>query len=280
MNTIRQSAVLRDKVSYDVNERYRMIYKLVEYSKYEYEFLDVALERALTTLELGLKERYLDLEHKITRKKLNELIQWANDNSLLIEKREKIHIWRKLRNSLVGHPQGNTILGLVNYDLIIQITNVINSLYNPPKVNRMILKNNEQAKELLKKELEKGFKVNVGNEEYLIIYGELIGYSYSKNVFYYGLIPIFSINDDDTKDQEIPNPIFIEASNPIGIPESETIILNPIKAKIQQIKQPQKDILKKAKQKLEKRSKINSLLSYKIFQLKKHYGLMNLNGDL
>lgn len=257
-----------------------MIYKLVEYSKYEYEFLDVALERALTTLELGLKERYLDLEHKITRKKLNELIQWANDNSLLIEKREKIHIWRKLRNSLVGHPQGNTILGLVNYDLIIQITNVINSLYNPPKVNRMILKNNEQAKELLKKELEKGFKVNVGNEEYIIIYGELMGYSYSKNVFYYGLIPIFSINDDDTKDQEIPNPIFIEASNPIGIPESETIILNPIKAKIQQIKQPQQDILKKAKQKLEKRSKINSLLSYKIFQLKKHYGLMNLNGDL
>lgn len=110
--------------------RFGTIRKLLEYSYYEYDFIDVALEKCYHTLELALHLKYISENPRSNREMtLKPLIDWAvRENHLKITKEQNKSI-TFLRNHLF-HPKDDTSLGIVAFPPINVIGNkLINGLF-------------------------------------------------------------------------------------------------------------------------------------------------------
>lgn len=66
----------------DVVSAFKIIHRLLIYSYYEYEFIDVAVAKAFHTFEMALKLRYKEIKRKEWKGNLKDLLNWGNKNHL------------------------------------------------------------------------------------------------------------------------------------------------------------------------------------------------------
>jgi hypothetical protein len=115
-------------VNEQVTSRFKMIEKLILHSYYEYEFLDIAFERALTTFEMALRIQYKEATGKdSTSLNLNELITWGSKRAMFGREERIIHHLRKLRNYF-AHPYLHSFGGIVVLEPLTMIVELINHM--------------------------------------------------------------------------------------------------------------------------------------------------------
>jgi hypothetical protein len=115
-------------VNEEVAGRFKMIERLILHSYYEYEFLDVAFERALTTFEMALRIHYKEATGKdSTSLNLNELIRWGSKRAMFGREERIIHHLRELRNCF-AHPYLPSFGGIVVLTPLTMIVELINHM--------------------------------------------------------------------------------------------------------------------------------------------------------
>jgi len=185
------------QVPEDVISRFEVIKKLILHSYFVYDFLDVAMERALLTLELSLKIRYREIiGTKPPRKcsKLSHLIKWAGDTDLLENEESAVDNLRKLRNN-IAHPRNYQLFGDLALHVIHPVAEVINGLYEDTDL-RKARKIEEKTISLeLNKLVRNGGELELKQDLRLIIFKACILYCNNKvtpKKFYFLFWPIFN----------------------------------------------------------------------------------------
>lgn len=158
-----------ESVNSNVKEAFEVIRKLLICSYYEYLFIDIAVARALHTLEMALKLRYSEVTGSQWGKNLESLIKWfrergffENDNPDFLDR------IRGMRNHL-SHPARHNIGGTVWFHWIDTVVNLINDLYDDVELRkeRKLLASDFTAR--LTSFLQHGAKLNYG--ENFLLYG-------------------------------------------------------------------------------------------------------------
>ncbi len=236
--SVSQWISFRKEIDKKIVERFRMVKRLIEFSIYEYEFLDVALERCLPIFELALKTRYNEIEEVKIKRKNNNLyyyIEWANNNNLFDEDVKKVHTLRKLKNALVSHVNRNSIMGTIQIPTILDIVLLINGLYDNislrKKRKNIISDINKKLKEFIKN----GAIIKINDKRYIIFEGELVVYENrgSNDYYHFYFFPIFKL-ERGAQNIHIPKPYILKCSKItinkekiiLHCPDREIIITN------------------------------------------------------
>lgn len=161
---------LKPKVHQDVAQNFHIIKQLIRYSFFEYKFYDVATLKSLLTLEMALKIRYKEVTGAEWQKKasLARLMDWfRNENYFEAYNREYLIIIRSIRNSL-AHPTEHSVSGPFSRHIIENVIDLINGLYEDPKLRR---KRKSLTINILNKlkEFKNGIKCSIGNDFYYAI---------------------------------------------------------------------------------------------------------------
>ena len=188
-----------NEVPVPISERFKMVKKLIKYSLYEYEFLDVALERSLSCFEFAFKKKYSILESKESKLSFHKLIEWIHNKISLEDTTSRLESLRELRNSLLAHPSYNTILGLSNIELIIDITRIINDVFNDKDIDLRKQRIDKLSKERrrLKEIVDNGFLVKIDEDFRLVVYANLSYYENRNGVNNYYYIFILAKNGSE-----------------------------------------------------------------------------------
>ena len=202
-------------VSDDVVKRFEVVKKLILYSYYEYDFLDVAFERSLSNFELALRKRYFEIEQCDAGKKdLQELINWANSKGLFEDSKDRIDSIRKLRNNIVGHPKVYRLFGTISLNMIFPIVDIINGLYEDVGLRFQRKQESRNIKKQLEIILKNGAIFQQNDKKLIIFYGQLLHFNNIKKPYKYHFLfyPIFDPRERDNR-IDIPKPIIIEAKS-------------------------------------------------------------------
>lgn len=202
-------------VSEDVIKRFDVVKKLLIYSYFEYEFLDVAFERALSSFEVALKKRYFEIEKiEAKEKDLGELINWANSKGLFEDPKNNVDKIRELRNSLIGHPNSYSLFGNISLHIIFPIIDTINGLYENTDLRKLRKKEIRKVNKHLEFIFENGSIINIDNKKLIIFWGQLLYFNNTiqPNKYHFLFYPIFDPSEtiDGVK---IPKPITIEGKS-------------------------------------------------------------------
>lgn len=134
---VANSLTFKPIIAEDIVKRFEVIKKLVLFSYFEYDFLDIAFQNALMTFEMALKIRYKELmDKKPIRKSLKTLIEWGVKQELFEDEEFIIDALRNLRNSL-AHPDNYQLLGHLSLNGIQRTAEIINSLYENLDLRRV-----------------------------------------------------------------------------------------------------------------------------------------------
>ncbi len=169
--TILPDLFFKKDVSEDVKKIFRVIYKLLVFSYYEYEFLDIAMAKVLVSFELALKIRYEEITGKkwdSKKKPLDQLINWFHKETYFeVYNPALLKQLRKARNHF-SHPNRHEIAGIVGFHLIQNPVDLINDLYEDPILRKSRFQLREEMEITLNKILEYGAIVKAKDLEMLI----------------------------------------------------------------------------------------------------------------
>jgi len=202
-------------VSDDVVKRFDVVKKLILYSYFEYDFLDVAFERSLSTFELALRKRYFEIEKcDAGKKNLQGLINWANLKGLFEDSKDRIDSIRKLRNNIVGHPKGYRLFGTISLNIIFPIVDIINGLYEDVGLRIQRKRESRNIKKHLDIILKNGAVLQQNEKKLIIFYGQLLHFNNIKGPYKYHFLfyPIFDPREKDNR-IDIPKPIIVEGKS-------------------------------------------------------------------
>lgn len=127
----------------DIVKRFDLVQKILLFSYFEYELLDVAVDRSLLSLEMALNLRLKELKAFKKWDKFEKRIDSAADLGLFENDDSQIHALRKLRNKSSAHPQHYSLTGIAGHRLVPTIIMVINDLYE----NRVLRSQRKQITE-------------------------------------------------------------------------------------------------------------------------------------
>lgn len=198
----------------DVVKYFTVIPKLLLYSYYEYEFIDVAATRALMGFELAIRQRYFEITGKRTTEKdsLKRLIDWAQKYQLF-EFDQSVDAVRRLRNYF-AHPSQYGLAGITVINLAADIANTINEMYCDVDLRKTRKQMTNTINDELKMFINDGSILKVSNSEYTIFNVSLICFDNmtKPNTFYFQFWPVF--NWDEKSDTiTIPEPIRIKSNS-------------------------------------------------------------------
>ena len=118
-----------DSVPEAIRRRIETISKLLRYSYFEYDFVDVAIERSYQTLELALHLKYEMINPEKSKKNFKPYMDWAVQNGYLKLSNEQKKTLEYLRNH-VTHLKADRTGGIVHLNMIKIICNdIINDLF-------------------------------------------------------------------------------------------------------------------------------------------------------
>lgn len=186
------------EISEDIIKRFEVVKKLLLYSYFVYEFLDVALERTLLTFEFALKNRYHELTGKKTTDKhssLFALIKWGAEQELFEEDEKMIHSLRKLRN-VTAHPNSFQLYGHLAIDTILHTVDLINGLYEKVDLRKARKQEEIQINSTLANLLKKGVLLEVNNKRIIIFTAILVFFNnkVKPTIYHFLFWPIFNPN--------------------------------------------------------------------------------------
>lgn len=144
----------------EITQSFDLVKRLIEYSYFEYEFLDAAFERTLINFELALRYKFIhetgETKKEAKERNLDQLINWAHRNSFIEVDKKRVHALRSLRNSTT-HRYSYQLAGYTSLDLIPLVVQWINDLYDSVELRT----ERKREKRRIKKEL-KDFDTNGG----------------------------------------------------------------------------------------------------------------------
>lgn len=256
----------RPEISDEIVNRFAVVKRLLAQSYFVYDFIDVAYERALLTLEMAIKIRYEEIEGKIWKKNLKKLIDWAESKHLFEDDSEVIHKLRKFRNR-VAHPEKYTLLGIAGVDIVARIVEVINGLYDSVEKRKERIDKEEDTNKKLGRILRTGGILEINSQKLEVFYGTLLYFDNQLNppTYYFAFIETF---DPRFKEKRLitPDPVIVATDNFV-FQDDELLIksndTNSIRlAKIEE-KTNQKDFIKFLT-KLEQCVPASSILNYQL----------------
>ena len=134
----------KTEVPNDIKELGSISEKLLLYSYYEYEFIEVALTQAVFTFEKALKIRWKEIQREPAKKNLAGLIDWFYQNNYFETRNDGLpHQLRIIRNGKV-HEETKLIGGVAFISKVYETFDLINDIYESR--NLRVLRNKEALK--------------------------------------------------------------------------------------------------------------------------------------
>jgi len=119
---------LKPEVHENVRESFRVIDRLLQFGFYEHRFFDVAYSKAVLTLEMAFKQRYLEVEGNAWAGDLGPLMDWLKKRHYFdVYNKQFISGMRDIRNHF-AHPSGG-FAGPGQTHLLLYPMDLINSAY-------------------------------------------------------------------------------------------------------------------------------------------------------
>lgn len=199
-NQVIPEIYLKPSVNEDVHKTFRVIKQLLDFSFYEYEFYDVAASKAMLSVEMAMKLRYLEITGTpwSDRRPLNKLIDWLNNNFYFdVYNDDFLNHFRHIRNRM-AHSLNYSFAGPMMQQWISHPLDLINDMYEDPilRYKRILLSNTIQDK--LDELLPRGTQVTIDNQTFILFHAWV---SFINNkavpneiIFYFDLI--FEITPD------------------------------------------------------------------------------------
>lgn len=122
---------LSPKASPDIKGIFKVVQKLLICSYFEYEFVDVAADKAKLGLETALKIRYCELTGEMwpETKPYKILLEWFREKGYFEwDSKEYLHYIRTVRN-LSAHAQFHSFGGMTSYQHVRMVVQLINDIY-------------------------------------------------------------------------------------------------------------------------------------------------------
>ena len=152
----------------DIKKSFVTIKKLLYHSYYEYQFIDVAVNMALQTFEMALKQRYEELEGKKFKKRLELLIEWFNErNYFEANHPEFLKQIRKVRNIFV-HPENHSFGGTALFHWFHSVTDLINDTYDDPLLRTERFRINKEINQFIRGLTNQGAVVQLVDKRFII----------------------------------------------------------------------------------------------------------------
>ena len=121
---------LKSGVPQDVQDNFKIIVKLLQFSYFEYEFITIALKQSVFTFELALHKKYKEINKKDFKGVLEKLIKWFVDNKYYSEK--ELHLLDSIKyfRNHYAHPKMYEVSSPSFIEIIKEICQLINRLYS------------------------------------------------------------------------------------------------------------------------------------------------------
>ena len=184
---------LHNAVQQDVKESFRVVYKLLVLSYYEFSLVDVAVTNALHTFEMALKIQYEELNSKKWNGYLVNLIDWFLDRNFFERTDKKFFDKvRKMRNDL-SHPERHNYLGKTWFPYINTVIDLVNDIYEEMQLREQRRHLADGIKNDLEFFLQKGAKVYFDGGKMLIYdHSDVLVNNYVAPInVYFCLLPAF-----------------------------------------------------------------------------------------
>jgi hypothetical protein len=160
---------LNANITKDIKEEIELVNKLLLFSYYEYEFIDIALTQSAFILEKILKIRYKDINGvSKCNLKFEVLIEWFYKRNYFETFNEnEIHQVRNIRNRKV-HEEVKTLGGLAFLKKVYRVIDFINDLYED--TNLRVLRNIalKEWNQKLEKLVTAGAQISIANKQFII----------------------------------------------------------------------------------------------------------------
>lgn len=218
------SVHLRPEVNNDVVESFKIVHKLLIHAYFEYLFIDVAVAKALHSLEMALKIRYKELTSLEWKKNapLKQLLDWFRSGLYFeIDDLSFFDRVRKSRNYF-SHPMGFNVAGRASLHWIDTIVGLINDVHDDTSLRKQRKVLEKQFQELIDIAVKEGIKLKQGEAETLIYSsaGVVVNNKLTPCQYSFALLPIF--NPDSA---EVKQPIFLITAD-LSIFSSAEIVVN------------------------------------------------------
>lgn len=143
-------------VSDDVIKSFKIVEKLITHSYFEYDFLDPALTKALTSFELALKQRYEELNKKKWKGTLQNLLYYFNEAGYFeFFRKELMDALRNTRNRQ-SHPTTHFGGGFGLMVIFMHCLDLINDTYEDLELRKLRLKEKNMVNCLINEVLQSG----------------------------------------------------------------------------------------------------------------------------
>ena len=194
---------LKNEVPEDVKKSFEVIQNLLDHSYCEYEFLDVAVVKALTTFEMSLKIRYAQIKNESPgKRKLQGLIDvFRKEGYFESDYIEFFTHVRDVRN-LITHPHMHTIGGIFWTRWILNASCLINDLYEDEALRNQRKRKRNKILSVLDPLVDNGAELIFKGKPYWIQVSQLI-FIDNKNMpelICFGFVPRFNMEERKSRD--------------------------------------------------------------------------------
>lgn len=214
------------EVNQNVKDAFNIIHKILVHSYYEYLFIDVAVAKALQTLEMALKLRYKEINGETWTTKgrnLKELINWFNKRGYFeLDSVDFLNHVRETRNYL-SHPEKHNIVGVASFHWIRTTVDLINDVYDDLSLRKQRKSLAEDINQKINSFLQHGAKIQYKTE--CLVYGH--GHVRVNNFVQPNAVQITLLEIFDTNSYDIKSPVVITCDiNALAL-DSRLILMDP-----------------------------------------------------
>lgn len=121
--------IFKEQVSEHIIKEWNTIHHLIALSYYKYQLMDVALDKALMSMEMASKIRFKEIHPGGWKGKFGPLLNKLHDMNMFDASKEQLNHIRKLRNHSV-HPDRHSFMGPGSLSMIRAIIRLINELHD------------------------------------------------------------------------------------------------------------------------------------------------------
>ena len=214
-------STFEEEVPSDVQERFAVVGSLVRHSYFEYDFCDVAAERALFTLEIALKARLSELGYDVgSRENLNSMIQEGAERDLFENGQEAAHSMRHLRNR-AAHPDGTRQAGYAALRLTQRLARMVDEMYADRTLRRERKSKRKALQEVLNQVTADGAALDglsdkEGNPVRLLLHDAralLVDNRDEPTIYNIAACPVFNPIPTETEENETVTPILLQPTD-------------------------------------------------------------------
>ncbi|HMJ46308.1 MAG TPA: hypothetical protein VK498_03220 [Ferruginibacter sp.] len=158
----------KNEVKEEVLKSFGIVKKLLVHSYYEYDLLDPAMTKALSSFEMALKYRYTEITGKKWKKNLQHLLYYFNDGGYFeFFRKELMDALRNMRNEQ-SHPKKYFGGGFGLMVIFAHCVDLINDTYEDIELRKLRIAEKEMINISLKEFLENGGMIEKDNNFFII----------------------------------------------------------------------------------------------------------------